>query len=136
MLLLVEVSSSSATFDRQVKMPLYAQGGIRQAWLVDLDAGVVEVYRLNDKGLYDTPELVSGDVRVVIDAFPDVELDCRRHPRLTSYFLLLPPFLTAARLASRAAMRSTTLGASSAASSTTISWPAAFCSMSSSTRSR
>ena len=46
------------------------------------------------------------------------------------------PFLTAARLASRAAMRSTTLGASSAASSTTISWPAAFCSMSWRTRSR
>ena len=73
-LLLVEVSSSSATFDRQVKMPLYAQGGIRQAGLVDLDAGVVEVYRLNDQGPYDPPELVSGDVRVVIDAFPDVEL--------------------------------------------------------------
>ena len=73
-LLLVEVSVSTAESDRLVKMPLYSQWQIPQAWLVDLDAGVVEVYRLNDQGLYDPPELVIGDGLVVIDAFPDVVL--------------------------------------------------------------
>jgi Uma2 family endonuclease len=55
-------------------MPLYSQWRIPQAWLVDLDAGVVEVYRLNAQGSYGTPELLAGDDRVAIDAFPDVEL--------------------------------------------------------------
>jgi Uma2 family endonuclease len=73
-LLVVEVSVSTAESDRLVKMPLYSQWRIPQAWLVDLDAGVVEVYRLNAEGSYGTPELVAGDGRVAVDAFPDVEL--------------------------------------------------------------
>ena len=73
-LLVVEVSSSTSAFDRQVKMPLYAQGGIPQAWLVDLAAGVVEVYRLTGAGGYSDPELVTGGGRVAVDAFGDVEI--------------------------------------------------------------
>ncbi len=72
-LLLVEVSSS-APFDRLVKMPLYARYGIRQAWLVDVDAKVVEVYRLTGEGSYGDPELVQGPARVPVDAFPDVSV--------------------------------------------------------------
>lgn len=34
-LLLVEVADTSLTYDRQVKLPLYARHGIRQVWLVE-----------------------------------------------------------------------------------------------------
>lgn len=44
-LLLVEVADTSAGLDRRYKMPLYAKRGIREAWLVDLEAEAVEVYR-------------------------------------------------------------------------------------------
>lgn len=44
-LLLVEVAESSAEYDRQVKLPLYARGGLREVWLVDLEGEAVEVYR-------------------------------------------------------------------------------------------
>ncbi|HVC35036.1 MAG TPA: Uma2 family endonuclease [Chloroflexota bacterium] len=44
-LLLVEVADSSIEFDREVKIPLYARAGIREVWLVDLNAGAVSVFR-------------------------------------------------------------------------------------------
>jgi len=35
-LLLVEVAESSLTFDRNVKLPIYARAGIGEVWIVDL----------------------------------------------------------------------------------------------------
>lgn len=43
--LLVEVADSSLRIDRLRKIPRYASGGIPEAWLVDLEANTVEVYR-------------------------------------------------------------------------------------------
>ncbi len=45
-LLLIEVCETSAEFDRQVKVPLYAKAGIPEVWLVDLAREQLEVYRL------------------------------------------------------------------------------------------
>ena len=72
--LVVEVSHSTSSFDRLTKMPLYAQWRVAQAWLIDLDAGVVEVYRLTVDGGYGEPDLVAGGGRVALDAFPEVEI--------------------------------------------------------------
>ncbi len=44
-LLLVEVADSSLTFDRTVKLPLYARAGIAEYWIVDLKREVLEAYR-------------------------------------------------------------------------------------------
>ena len=44
-LLVVEASETSASYDRDVKMPLYARAGIPEAWLVSLVDKWVEVYR-------------------------------------------------------------------------------------------
>ncbi len=44
-LLLIEVMVTSADFDRDVKVPLYARAGIAEVWLVDLEAGAVQVFR-------------------------------------------------------------------------------------------
>jgi len=38
-------ASSGADIDRDVKLPLYARAGIPEVWLVDLDAGAIEIYR-------------------------------------------------------------------------------------------
>jgi Uma2 family endonuclease len=43
-ILVIEVSDSSAEFDRQIKMPRYARGGVAELWLVDLERDVVVVY--------------------------------------------------------------------------------------------
>ena len=44
-LLLVEVSDTPATRDREIKLPLYARARIQECWIVDVQADLVEVYR-------------------------------------------------------------------------------------------
>jgi Uma2 family endonuclease len=44
-LLAIEVIESSAGYDREVKVPLYARFGIPETWLVDVERGLIEVYR-------------------------------------------------------------------------------------------
>jgi Uma2 family endonuclease len=44
-LLVIEVADTSLDFDRSVKLPLYAEAGIRELWLVDLAGEAVEVHR-------------------------------------------------------------------------------------------
>lgn len=51
-LLLIEVSESSLTYDRDVKLPLYARAGVVEVWLVALNWQVVEVYRLPGENGY------------------------------------------------------------------------------------
>ena len=44
-LLLVEVSDTTLAFDRGTKLALYAKGGIAEVWIVDLQAGRLEICR-------------------------------------------------------------------------------------------
>lgn len=50
--LVVEVAETSLSYDREVKIPLYARAGVPEAWVVDLAAGAIEVYA--------SPETLSG----------------------------------------------------------------------------
>ncbi|MDQ3639017.1 MAG: Uma2 family endonuclease [Actinomycetota bacterium] len=43
-LLVVEVSDATLSYDRNVKLPLYANAGIPEAWIVDLAGQKVEVH--------------------------------------------------------------------------------------------
>lgn len=43
-LLVIEVAESSLTYDREIKLPLYARAGVPEAWLVDLKAQLVSVH--------------------------------------------------------------------------------------------
>ena len=43
--LLIEVADTSLPYDRRTKLPLYARSGVIETWLVDLDAGRVEIHR-------------------------------------------------------------------------------------------
>jgi Uma2 family endonuclease len=44
-LLIIEVADTTARFDREVKIPLYARHCIPEVWLLDLETGTMEVYR-------------------------------------------------------------------------------------------
>ena len=44
-MLVIEVADTSVEHDRDVKIPLYARGGVPEVWLVDLSAHRIEVYR-------------------------------------------------------------------------------------------
>lgn len=43
--LLVEVADTSIEFDQEVKIPLYAESGISEVWVVDINQQCLEVYR-------------------------------------------------------------------------------------------
>jgi Uma2 family endonuclease len=62
-LLVVEVAESSATVDREVKVPLYARFGVPEVWVVDLAGEQVEVFRQpSPQGYQDLRTLRRGEV--------------------------------------------------------------------------
>lgn len=69
-LLVVEVADTSLMTDRTKKLPLYAEAGIREAWIVNLQEQVIEVYRGPSASGYSKRCLVrEGTVAPL--AFPD-----------------------------------------------------------------
>jgi Uma2 family endonuclease len=71
-LLVVEVAESSLSYDRKVKMHLYAEAGIPESWLVDLSSATLFVYRRpSPEGYQDVRACRRGE-RVSPEAFPDV----------------------------------------------------------------
>lgn len=72
-LLLVEVADTSAAFDRAEKRPRYAAAGIAEYWLVDLEAGTVEVAR--EPGNDDYADIVTAERRetLTVAALPGLD---------------------------------------------------------------
>jgi Uma2 family endonuclease len=82
-LLLIEVADTSLDDDRAIKVPLYAENGIAECWIVNLLDCVVEVYRQPGNGRYADVlragpahvlafTLLPGVVLPVADLFPAV----------------------------------------------------------------
>ena len=74
-LLVVEVADTSAAWDRERKVPLYAQAGVPEVWVVDLVAGAVHTYRGPAGGAYAEADRVGPGDHVAPEAFPDAAVD-------------------------------------------------------------
>jgi len=73
-LLLIEVSDSSLSFDQGVKLNLYARYGISEYWVIDAEGQRIVTYREpSTAGYARTAEFRSGDA-VAAAAFPDVDI--------------------------------------------------------------
>jgi hypothetical protein len=73
-LLVIEVSDSSAAYDRIKKGRIYSRAWITEYWLVNIPDGMVEVYRSpGPEGYEEEQELRAGDTAVT-QAFPDVTI--------------------------------------------------------------
>ncbi len=75
--LVVEVGDTTAEYDRQVKLPLYALAGIPEVWLVDLNAQALEVYRSPVPEGYGQRLLPRRDEVLSLPDLPDVALKVR-----------------------------------------------------------
>lgn len=73
-LLLVEISDTTLNFDRNVKLPLYAQAGISEVWIVDLVDERIDAYREPLDDVYNLFESYHAGGRISPLAFPDVAL--------------------------------------------------------------
>jgi Uma2 family endonuclease len=47
--LVVEVAETSYRVDREFKTSLYARGGVRECWIIDVGRGIVEVHRAPER---------------------------------------------------------------------------------------
>jgi Uma2 family endonuclease len=73
-MLVVEVSDTTLRVDRRVKCPLYVRAGIPEYWIVNLEAGYIEVHRSPKGDTYASVERKGpGDV-VTIEALPGVTI--------------------------------------------------------------
>ncbi len=74
--LVVEVCDPSLQHDRDIKVPLYAQAGIPETWLMNLPDDRIEVYRDPAPEGYRSITLVPRDGAITPLAFPDVTIPC------------------------------------------------------------
>ncbi len=72
-LLVVEVADTSADYDRQVKIPLYAESGIVEVWLVDLVEQYLEVYRQPSANGYQQIQQLHRNQQIFIQV-PNLEI--------------------------------------------------------------
>ncbi|MDQ2808285.1 MAG: Uma2 family endonuclease [Chloroflexota bacterium] len=73
-LLLIEVADSSLDYDQHSKLPVYAQAGIVEVWIVNLDVDQVEIYTQPQGAAYSTQRIVRRGETVAIGALPAVTL--------------------------------------------------------------
>ena len=73
-LLVVEVADTTVSYDRKVKLPLYAEAGIPDAWLVNLPRRSVEVHREPRGGRYQQVTVHRAGERITLLALPDVAI--------------------------------------------------------------
>jgi Uma2 family endonuclease len=73
-LLLIEVADSTVVYDREVKIPLYAEANIIEVWLVDINEQVVEVYQQPTAAGYQFMQKFASGESLSIPGFPDVNI--------------------------------------------------------------
>ena len=73
-LLVIEVADTTLAYDRDVKIPLYARAGIPEAWLVNLPADRIDVYREPVAGKYAAVRTASRGETLSPLRFPNVIL--------------------------------------------------------------
>ena len=77
-LLLIEVADTSLTYDRTVKIPLYAQHGIPECWLIDSKANRLEIFREPQEGEYRLHLKPRRDETVILFAQAEIAVELGR----------------------------------------------------------
>ena len=75
--LVVEISGESLPKDRKIKGPLYAQAGVLEYWVIDLDHQAVEVYLEPAEGRYLSKRTARPGETLSPLCLPDVRVDVR-----------------------------------------------------------
>ncbi len=73
-LLLIEVSDSTVKYDKQVKIPLYAEFGIKEAWCLDLNNSTLETFRQPTPTGYQAIQTYQSNQPVSPLAFPGMQM--------------------------------------------------------------
>ena len=71
-LLVVEVSDTTFTYDRNIKVPRYAAAGVPEVWIENLPDNTLLVFRDPSGNSYRTCLTLKRKDSVSVQAFPDV----------------------------------------------------------------
>lgn len=74
-ILVIEVADASLKHDRGVKLPLYADSGIKEVWIVNLVKDVIEVHHDLNFGIYQRIDIFASGQTVVSPAMPGLGLN-------------------------------------------------------------
>lgn len=78
--LLIEIADSTLKYDREVKLPLYAEAGISDYWIFNLIKNHLEAYsepyqELNGTFGYSVKHIILPNKSIALPCFPDLSLD-------------------------------------------------------------
>jgi Uma2 family endonuclease len=73
--LIIEVADSSVEYDRDIKIPLYAQAGVAEVWLVNLPKETIEIYSQPLEGKYSEIRLVKRGESFSANSIPNLTID-------------------------------------------------------------
>ena len=77
-ILVVEVSDSTLKYDRDLKLPLYAEAEIAEVWIVNLPNKIVEVHTKPKFGLYQLVKIYNRGETVKSEAIPNLEIEVEK----------------------------------------------------------
>ncbi|HEX8598399.1 MAG TPA: Uma2 family endonuclease [Chloroflexia bacterium] len=73
-LLVIEVSDTTLSWDRREKVPLYARAGITEVWIVNLQQDRIEVYSQPEGGAYRTSRRLRRGQSVAVPGFAEAKV--------------------------------------------------------------
>jgi Uma2 family endonuclease len=72
--IVVEVSDTTLKYDRDVKLPLYAEAEIQEVWIINLQSNIVEVHQRPSNGLYQFVKIFNQGETIVSEVLPNLSL--------------------------------------------------------------
>ncbi|MDQ3249537.1 MAG: Uma2 family endonuclease [Chloroflexota bacterium] len=73
-LVAIEVANTSLLYDRKKKLPLYAQAGIPEVWLVNVGGQTIEQYWQPVNGYYTRNQVMHRGAMLTAQTIPDLQL--------------------------------------------------------------
>lgn len=71
---LIEVAETTMDYDKKVKLPLYAESGVPEVWLVNLPKTRLEVYRFPFEDTYQEIRLYQRGQSLNLNQFPEINV--------------------------------------------------------------
>jgi Uma2 family endonuclease len=74
-LIVIEVSDATLKYDRDVKLPLYAEAEIQEVWIVNLPKNIIEIHTKPNEGIYQAVKITKLGEVIKSEVIADLEIE-------------------------------------------------------------
>jgi Uma2 family endonuclease len=74
-LVVIEVSDSTLKYDRETKLSLYAEAGIKEFWIVNLPKNIIEIHTNLSDEVYQIVKIFKLGDTIKSETIPDLEIE-------------------------------------------------------------